>query len=267
MEEKVDKYGIKELEFISIKATNNIEIGNKVFEKDETVLYFDKANVAFINESMSIVSARGGRNNYSQVFWESPRDLTITFSNGLMSETSLAMAMCTGLIEGDGSVAPISISCREVIDAIGEIKTLKGKIKSIFVYIKDGENKWIRFTDFTIDNDKIVVATEYSTTPLLVDYYYEYSNDYKQYDLSTERLSNCLRLEAQGVMKDVDTGESRKIYFVVPKVRLQSNLNIRLGDKMSPSVMTFRAIGMPVSEDGKKLVSKIYLLADEEEVF
>ena len=70
---------------------------------------------------------RGGRNNYSQVFWESPRDLTITFSNGLMSETSLAMAMNTGMIDGDGSVAPINISCREVLSAIGETKTLKRK--------------------------------------------------------------------------------------------------------------------------------------------
>ena len=256
MEEKNSKFNIKELETVLVKATSKMKVGDREYEEGETVLSFKSVAEAYVSEGSTRIEARGGQGNYPQVLWETPNGITMVFNNGLMTEESLNMILRVG---AETETEPLILSANETISG-GARRKLKGNIVKAFVYLK--ENEWNKTNKFTIEEDCLVLDEDIAFETILVDYTYEFAQSRKHYKMGVERFSELFRIEAKGIIKNSE-GEEKNVYLIIPKARLQSDLNIALGDRLSPSVETFRVIGLPVTENGKKIVSNLYFLEEK----
>jgi hypothetical protein len=75
-----NKFGLKELTDLTLKATYPIEIAGRTFEPGEVIARFDKIQIANFKEVTSRVSANGGFDNRTIVIWEDPKEIQLSFS-------------------------------------------------------------------------------------------------------------------------------------------------------------------------------------------
>ena len=80
------EFGLKELYDLTLKATYPIEMEGRVFETGEVIARFDKIQLANFREITSRVSANGGKNNPALVVWEDPREIQLSFTQGIFSK-------------------------------------------------------------------------------------------------------------------------------------------------------------------------------------
>ena len=76
----MDEFGLKELYEVIIRATYPIEVSGKTLEAGEIIASFDKIQIANIQEIKSSVAARGGWDNRGLVYWDSTREVRISFT-------------------------------------------------------------------------------------------------------------------------------------------------------------------------------------------
>ena len=80
----MEKFGsFKERYDVNLKATYNIEIGDRVYVPGEVITRFDKIQVAGLQENIRRVKATGGYENRTLVVWESLRDINLSFVQGV----------------------------------------------------------------------------------------------------------------------------------------------------------------------------------------
>jgi hypothetical protein len=79
----------------------------------------------------------------------------------------------------------------------------------------------------------------------LIDYYYEYEDEALLYSVQKERFNGLFTLEAKFYSKDENEGQNYTNILYMPKVRIVSNINLRLGERADPTVSTFNIIGLP----------------------
>ncbi|MCF0126443.1 MAG: hypothetical protein HUJ68_11965 [Clostridia bacterium] len=65
------KFGVREICDVVLRAKSCIKVGNKVFEKDEPVIYFDTAKTSGVEGAATSVYATGGKGNTRLISWES----------------------------------------------------------------------------------------------------------------------------------------------------------------------------------------------------
>ena len=111
------KYGIREICDVVMKAKSAMKIGNKVFYKDEPVIYFDTLKTSSLEGASTTVYAQGGRGNARLVAWEGERTVTFTMEDALISQLGLMILTGAGLIEASDD-APIVIHTTEKTDEV-----------------------------------------------------------------------------------------------------------------------------------------------------
>lgn len=93
------KFGIREITNVMMKAKSTMRLGNKVYYKDEPVLYFDSLKTSSLEGAATTVYAQGGRGNSRLIAWEGERTLTFNMEDALLSPESFAVLSGAGLIE------------------------------------------------------------------------------------------------------------------------------------------------------------------------
>ena len=83
------------------------------------------------------------------------------------------------------------------------------------------------------------------TKEYIVDYYYQYTDEALIYSVQKERFNGLFTLEGKFYTKDENDGINYTNLIYMPKVRVVSDINLRLGERADPSVATFNIIGMP----------------------
>ena len=109
------KFGVREICNVVLKAKAPQKIGNKIFYKDEPVLYFDTLKTSSMEGAATTVYAQGGRGNSRLVAWEGERKVTFTMEDALISPEGFMILSGAGLIEG--SQKPIYQHITERVDA------------------------------------------------------------------------------------------------------------------------------------------------------
>ena len=109
------KLGGREICDVVLKAKAPQKIGNKIFYKDEPVLYFDTLKTSTMEGAATTVYAQGGRGNSRLVAWEGERTITFTMEDALISPEGFMILSGAGLIEASGS-KPIYQHVTETID-------------------------------------------------------------------------------------------------------------------------------------------------------
>jgi hypothetical protein len=98
----------------------------------------------------------------------------------------------------------------------------------------------------------------------VIDYYYNYEHEAITYLLEKERFNGLFTLEAKFYSKDENEGRKYTNVMFMPKVRIVSNINLRLGERADPTVSTFNIIGMPETVgEYKNLIVDITRLNDD----
>jgi hypothetical protein len=150
------------------------------------------------------------------------------------------------LIHNEGS-SKVILNHRETIESNenGLIITKYPIVEPYFVYKKSTGEKitGIYCTYKTI-------YTDYPYEDFLVDYFYEYNNGYDVLTVGNPLTNGYLSLEGRTRVKDDATGQVRTGIIKIPKLKLLSNLSMRLGNDAIPQVGHLDAIAVPTGPKG-----------------
>ena len=128
------KFGVREICDVVLKAKANQKIGNKIFYKNEPVIYFDTLKTSSMEGAATTVYAQGGRGNSRLVAWEGERTITFTMEDALISPAGFAILSGAGLIDA------------------GETDPRTGKPRTVKIHTTEQ-------TDLvTVDNNKVEIV-------------------------------------------------------------------------------------------------------------
>jgi hypothetical protein len=155
---------------------------------------------------------------------------------------------------------PIVLSAREVVETNEEgLAHLTRNIqKPVFVYDKITGNK---IKEFSYADSTITTNLPYAE--IIVDYSYEYQGGYKDMTVGKAFTNGFLSLEGKTRVKDDITGQTKTGIIRIPKLKLMSDLSIRLGKDATPTVGKLNAVAVPSGQRGNKKVMEIIFLNDD----
>ena len=109
------KFGVREICDVVLRAKNRMQVGNKIFYKNEPVIYFDTLKTSSMEGAATTVYAQGGRGNSRLVAWEGERTITFTMEDALISPEGFMILSGAGLVEAK-SDKPIYQHVTETVD-------------------------------------------------------------------------------------------------------------------------------------------------------
>ena len=110
------QFGVREICDVVLRAKNAMKIGNKVFYKNEPVLYFDSLKTSSMESQATTVYAQGGRGNARLIAWEGERTVTFTMEDALLSPEGFSILTGAGLIRAEEK--PIIIHKTEITNKV-----------------------------------------------------------------------------------------------------------------------------------------------------
>lgn len=251
----MDFGSFKDFEQVRLKATYNMKIGDREFQEGETLAYFDKIQIAGFDEVVSRISANGGFGNRAHVFWETTKQINLNFRQGVFSPIQWALLVNSKVLCAEESAA-IPVSFREQLESNEQgIVLCKFKPSSdVYVYSKQTGTK----LPFTINEEKIDIGEPY--VDVVVDYTFLYEDGAKIFEVGQKLLNGYLSLEGITRIKDDESGHTVTGIIKVPRIKLVSNLSIRLGQQAAPVAANFSAVGIPVGSRGESMVCEFSIL-------
>lgn len=254
-----NNFGLKELYDVSLKATYPIEVKGRKIDIGETVAVFDRIQVADFIENKSFISANGGFDNRPRVWWEETKEIKVNLSQGVFSKIQLALMTNASLAINEGA-SVVSINCREIVESNeqGMAQLKHPASQPIFVYDNTTGEKLIGWQ--VIDS---TLALDQAYKEVLVDYYYEYDNGYEIMSFGNALTNGYLSLEGKTRVKDDISGQVKTGIIKIPKLKLLSNLSMRLGNDGIPLVGRLDAVAVPTGNRGAKKVMELLFLNDD----
>lgn len=269
--------GIKELYDVSLRLNAPLEIGGIKYDINESILNFETAEIAQINETKQNVQARGGYHNPALVNWEIDKEMNFAISHGVLSPKSWALLSnskikepvykSVGIYEtlhvieaGDYSYVDLKYcpnSCDCIIGAqpnpcfeplpMGRrpelmLKPLPpSKTKWIFIY---DEETGKRIRDFEIYQNRIFFKED--VRKITIDYTFYCEDKIRVIEVGNRLLNGFLRLTGKMSVKDEKSGEVTTAILEMPKIKLSSSLSMKLGKNYdAATVSDFFFTGYP----------------------
>ena len=106
------KFGVRECCDVVLRAKGTQKVGNKIFYKNEPVIYFDTLKTSSLEGAATTVYAQGGRGNARLMSWDGERTLTWTMEDALISPVGMMILTGAGLIESSENT-PIYVHTTE----------------------------------------------------------------------------------------------------------------------------------------------------------
>lgn len=138
------KFGVREICDVVLKAKAAQKVGNKIFYKNEPVIYFDTLKTSSMEGAATTVYAQGGRGNSRLIAWEGERTVTFTMEDALISPAGFMILSGAGLIEADDAheTHKIKQHTTEQTDAVvvassGEYGTDEYEVSSVEIYLAE----------------------------------------------------------------------------------------------------------------------------------
>lgn len=289
------KYGIREICDVVLKAKAKMTVGNKVFYKDEPVIYFDSLKTSTMEGAATTVYAQGGRGNSRLIAWEGERTVTFTMEDALISTVGLAILTGADVIDATKDTKVIQ-HVTETVEvgadgAIGVSKKpyQKGNEHLIYVMILDGQGNvttepYIYTAAAEAGEDGKYALTAASKTTdgkgtyaqdankpekgdiVLVDFYVERNSGAQQIEITPDKFGGNFYLEASTLFRDTN-GVDMPAEFIIPNCKVQSNFTFTMASSGDPSTFTFTMDAFPDYtrfNKTKKVLSVIQIITDEE---
>lgn len=255
----MNNFGFKELYDVSLKVTYPIELDGRVIEEGETIAVFDKIQLATLTERNEIHTAKGGYGNHNLIWWEDTQEVRLRFTQGVFSKALFALMTNSALLYTPDDPG-VLINIRETLesDEQGRITTKHPMIAPIFVYDqKTGE----KLQNLAMGEQIIITPNPYQT--IIADYWYNYNNSVTTMVVGRPLTNGYLSLSGKTRVKDEITGQVKTGIINIPKLKLMSDLSMRLGENATPIVGTMDAVAIPVGNRGDKKVMEILFLEED----
>ena len=255
------EFGLKELYDLTLKVTYPIEMEGRVFETGEVIARFDKIQLANFREISSRVNATGGKYNKTLVTWENSKELQLNFTQGIFSKRQFALLSNAKLIHS----APtdrilLSAHCSGESDEFGTVQMDRQNVLNVFVY--DGKTlERLYPTKLDLAKGEVTIAQGYRDVE--IDYQYYYDNGATNLVVGQKLIQGFLQLEGKSRVKDDITGKTRTVLLRIPRLKLVSDLSMRLGREAGPLLANFSAVAYPSAEDKEKKIMEILFLNDD----
>ena len=260
-------FGTKGLYEVVLKANTSMKMGPRNVEVGEPVLYFNNISIAQLNEDTRPIMARGGWGNMPHVIWEDRAEMTFVLSEGVMNAVSMGILMSALMLENKGTDALYIPKAEGPFDLdrnnsffLQETPAEKKKA-FCFEYSNDVPQKKI---NYQLDGKRVTVPNGDRSKTYFFDYYYRYGKEAITYLIEKERFNGTFSLEGKFYTKDENVGLNTTNILYMPKVRIMSNINLRLGERADPTVAVFNIIAMPqMTEDSRYELMKIIRLGED----
>lgn len=131
------RFGVREICNVVFRAKAAQKVGNKIFYKNEPVIYFDSLKTSSLEGQATTVYAQGGRGNARLVAWEGERTVTFTMEDALISPIGFMILSGAGLIDATSS-KPVIAHVTEQTDEVYVQTTGTGtdkKISTVEIYL------------------------------------------------------------------------------------------------------------------------------------
>ena len=293
----IDQYfGHKELYEVVLRAKTPIQFGNRYIEADEPVLYFDNVNMSLLTEQNRPVFARGGWANMPRVIWDERSEVQFQMVEGVMSSVGMGILLSANVMseqdrnplyinkkEGPYFVSGTYMKDNQEIPYIEiEKEPIFYPEKKTFIFEFDrkavqkkvyGEYKALykdglgeeHHNVLGLFSDKNLTLPAENDRKYVIDYYYKYEDKEGAliYSVQKERFNGLFTLEAKFYSKDENDGYNYTNVLFMPKVRIVSDIRLRLGERADPTVSTFNIIGLPETVgEQKNLIMEITRLGE-----
>ena len=252
------EFSMKQLYDVCVYADYPIIIGDRTIEKGENLLYFDKIQLAHLEENRDGYIARGGYDNRPLMMWDETTQIDLSFSQGVFSKEQLALLINSKIMNLDTKSEPIIFSKREKLESNENgIISFNHNIFNVFVY-DENFNK----LSYEMPDSKTIKIEE-PFKDIIIDYKYNYNSSIQNLIVGRELYQGYLILE--GKMRTVDdiSGKVKTGIIKIPKLKIISDLNLNFGDEIAPNMINFSAIGFPFGKKGDKKVMDIYFLEED----
>ena len=255
-----NEFGLKELYDLTLKTTYPIEMEGRTFEKGEVIARFDKISIANFREITERVSANGGFGNRPQVIWEDPKEIQLNFTQGIFSKRQLALLSNSKLVQMDNQ--QIWIPAREVTesDENSFIHLKQGKVRNVFIY---DATTYEKISYKKEDMEKGILSIAYPYKDLVIDYEYVYQDSGSNLIIGQKLINGFLSLEGKTRVKDDITGKTHTAILRIPRLKLVSDLSMRLGREATPMVANFFAVGYPDGDRRNAKIMELLFLNDD----
>ena len=284
----MDQYfGHKELYEVVLRAKTSMQFGDRYIEAEEPVLYFNNVNMSLLTEQNRPIFARGGFGNMPRVIWDERSEVQFSMVEGVMSSVGMSILLSANVLSKKDDQplyihmkeGPKECSFNNILDLKHWPVLYPEKKTFIFSYQRDAIQKKVYGQKYRTDpmipeeqdypriaifEDKNCEIPIINGGDFVIDYYYKYEDEALIYSVEKERFNGLFTLEAKFYSKDENEGQNYTNILYMPKVRIVSNINLRLGERADPTVSTFNIIGLPETVgDQKNLIMEITRLGQD----
>jgi hypothetical protein len=276
------KFGVREICDVVLKAKANQKVGNKIFYKNEPVIYFDTLKTSSLEGAATTVYAQGGRGNSRLMAWEGERTVTFTMEDALISPAGFMILSGAGLIEASEDEVIYVHTTEQVASDNGAVRpSADGKAIEIvlseephfnlnedFIYamlVDNGEVVSEPFIPSKVDGNVITLEPSFGSentarknniddivnniagglsVVFFVDYYTEKRGGVSEITITPDKFGGYYYLEASTLFRNTD-GVDMPAEFVIPNCKIQSNFNFTMASSGDPSTFTFTIDAFP----------------------
>jgi hypothetical protein len=193
------------------------------------------------------------------IVWNNPKEVKINFTQGVFSKTQLALMTNSQLISNSGTQS-VLINTRELLesDENGKIILKYKPEEPVFIYDADSGEK---IQKLLINGNIIYLSERFKR--VIVDYWYNYNNGFTTLKVGQRLTCGYLSLMGKMRVKDDVTGKVTTGIIKIPKLRLMSDLSIRVGSDAIPQVGRLDAVAVPEGARGQLKIMEIIFLNDD----
>lgn len=256
-----DYFGIKEIYDVSLRCTFPTEINGRKYQINEPLIKFDRIQLAPLSEGKTRTYASGGYGNKRLIDWEDTKEVNFVISEGVISKIGLALLSNSNLTKVEtGDKIEISFSEKLETDENGKLLTKYPPISGDTFFAYDF-NTGEKISDYIINGNEIDFKDSFREIAL--DYTFFYENKAEVLSVGKRLINGYLKLDGKMRLKDDFDGHTKTGIIEIPRIKLMSDLSMRLGSEASPYVYRFQIVGLPVGERGNQYVCKIIMLDNE----
>lgn len=249
--------GLREIYNCVIRATYDIEINGKKIKAGEPIFVLDSIQMANFQEIKSRVDARGGYGNQSWISWETSKEVSINFTQGVFSRLHFAI-LGNSQINTTETVAIPQEEFGLEVDENRQVSLKQTPVSDIYVYARTDGSR----LDF-VQNENVLTFPNVEPYEE-IDVYYSFVVDTATViTVGRQLFGGFLTLTAKTRLKDDDTGKTMTGVFRIPRLKLMSDFSIRLGNDVPPSIGNFRVSAVPTGSKGSETVMDFIVLNDD----
>lgn len=250
-----DFLGMKDLYDVQLKATSEIEVAGRVIEVGEPLAVFSEIQLGNLEEIKEVTDAAGGKGNKTLITWETTKEIQFIFEQGVFSRIHLALMSNSKLLKKDQILVPKTEERFLESDSTVLLKHLPLP-NTLFIYDKDGE----RVRNFVQDGLLLTFPDLVEYAEVTIVYEFDYIGDTEVLTVGNRLINSNLELSGKTKVMDGKTGKQTTGVLRIPRLRLISDLSIRLGKEVSPIVTRFMAMGSPVGTRNNEYVATLSFL-------